>query len=69
MTVRELIEKLSAFDPDWPVVSTNLESGYDTVSTVKEGVVVWTGHVDHYDEDHELYAGRRLSAVIFSNEP
>ena len=57
LTVRELIERLRAFDPDMPVVlDTNRGTAYDYVTGTEEVAVTRNHWLDEYPNDSPLEA-------------
>lgn len=70
MKVKELIEKLQAFDPEKEVVVDGYESGYDVVRELYE--VQAFKHASRekawYDGDYFIFRGDRHPTFIDSDE-
>ncbi len=72
MTIKELIEALSKFDPETPVVVRGYEGGYNDVSIVKAESIQLNVNKQHYygahgrtDEQYELVPDVPFVEVVY----
>ena len=72
MTIKELIEALSKFDPDTPVVVGGYEGGYNDLTIVKVESIQTNVNTQHYygahgrtDEQYEPVPGVPFVEVVY----
>ncbi len=57
MKVKELIDKLLSYNPDWRVVVDGYESGYDEVCSITEVPIVPNSHKNDSEKDDAWWDG------------